>query len=57
MSGRTTMKATKEKNCNNCKNMGNRILCDFFWIDENEICDKYKVKEDVCSKDKQVQTE
>ncbi len=51
------MKATEEKNCKNCSNMGNRILCDYFWVDEDEICDKYKRREDVCFKDEQVQTE
>jgi len=39
------MKSSAERNCSNCSNMGNRSICDFFWIDENEICDSYKKKE------------
>ena len=39
------MKSSAERNCSNCCNMGNRAICDFFWIDENEICDSYKKKE------------
>ena len=36
------MQSTEEHNCNNCCNMGNRAVCDFFWIDDNEICDSYE---------------
>ena len=40
------MKSTAEHNCHNCCNMGNRVICDFFWIDEDEICDKYRKRDD-----------
>lgn len=40
------MKATEEKHCGNCQLMGNRVICDFFWIDEDEICDKYRKRDD-----------
>lgn len=33
------------ESCNNCCNMG-KAICDFFWIDANEICESYKQKEE-----------
>lgn len=40
------MKQKNGENCNNCGNMGNRSLCEYFWINEDEICENYKEKEE-----------
>ena len=40
------MKQKTGENCKNCGNMGNRSLCEYFWINDDEICENYKEKEE-----------
>lgn len=49
------MQNTEERNCNNCCNMGNRAICDFFWIDDDEVCNNYEERTFMNSKNLQIE--
>lgn len=40
------MKQKDGENCKNCRNMGNRSLCEYFWIYDDEICENYDRKKE-----------
>lgn len=46
------MKQKNGENCKNCGNMGNRSLCEYFWINEDEICENYERKKEESDEDK-----
>ena len=37
-------KAKDNESCSACMNMGNRRICEFFWLDDDEVCEHYKEK-------------